>query len=246
MTIFRTFATLLAIIGTALVGSNASAEIVTLTGLDTNGQFNVNGVSTTGHVATLGVTSGTQTFTVLGLMVDGLTLDVDFTYLTESTGGTVANIGGNPFSYGVNGPSDPGDNEIDPGETLTFSGLNATTTTPGVTLTLNSAVFNGYNWRFSGGDNGETVNANWAGGVETAPGSGLFTNTGGSNDRANFVDPDPTSFTISGGTAGSANGFGVDSLTATFDLTATAIPEPSSLGLLGLGGIAAFSRRRRS
>ena len=120
-----------------------------------------------------------------------------------------------------------------------------TTDTPGVILTVDSAVFNGFNWRFSGGDNGETVDANWAGGVESPPGSGLFTNTLGSNQRANFANPDPVSFTISGGNPGS-NGFGVDTLTATFDLSATAVPEPSSMALLGLVGIAAVSRRRRS
>ena len=230
-----------------LFASSASADIVTLTALDTNGQFNVNGAGTTGHLATLDVTSGTQTFSVTDLVVDGLTINVDFTYLTESTGGTVANIADTIFSYGVDGAADPGDNEIDPGETLTFSSLNATTTTPGVTLTLNSAVFNGFNWRFSGGDDGETVNANFAGGEETADGSGLFTNIGGANARADFVISDPTSFTISGapGPTG-ANGFGIDTLAATFDLTATAVPEPSSLALLGLGGIAFFSRRIRS
>ena len=122
---FRFLNCSLAILGMAIFASNASADIVVLSGLDTNSQFNVDGVSTTGHVAFLGSPSGTQTFSVAGLAVNGLTIDVDFTYLTTTTGGTLGVVGNTAFSYGVNGSGDPPDNEIDPGETLTFSSLSA-------------------------------------------------------------------------------------------------------------------------
>lgn len=217
-----------------------AATTVTLTGLDTNSQFNVNGANFTGHAASLGVTSGTQTFSVTGLVIDGFTIDVDFSYLVTSTGGNVANVSGNAFSYGVDGDADPNDNEIDPGESLTFVGLSASTTTPGVTLTVDSAGFTGFNWRYSGGDDGETVDAEYTGGTETAVGSGLYTNTGGANDRANFTSAQE-SFTITGATTG--NGFGVDTLAATFVLTA--VPEPSAFALLTLGSLGFLVRRRR-
>jgi hypothetical protein len=232
--------TLSACLAVAIFASSASADlVVNLSGLDVNSQFNANGGSYNVTNTPLGVASATHSFTVPGLSVDGVMTDVVFSYDVVSTGGLIENITGNAFSYGVDGAADPGDNEIDPGETISFSNLSISATDPRVMLV--SSNFTGFNWRFSGGDTGETVDAEFVGGTETAPGSGLWTNTGGANARANFVSPQ-SAFTITGATTG--NGFGIDSISATFQLNA--VPEPSSFALIGLVGFACTFRRRRN
>ena len=84
----------------------------------------------------------------------------------------VANVG-NPFSFGVDGtgvPADPGDNEIDPGETLNFSSLNATATLGDAnagTFSVTSANFDFFQSRFPGG--GDVVLLTDASGNAIAP-----------------------------------------------------------------------------
>ena len=259
MTIFRTFATLLAIIGTALVGSNASADIITnitLSGLDTNNQFNsslgtpMNAVpgpiSTPTASTSFGVSSATFSYTVnaLDLTGDGSANDsVVFSYLADASADNVANVG-NPFSFGVDGTGDPGDNEIDPGESLFFSNLNAVATLGDAnagTFTVNSALFDFFQSRFPGG--GDVFTLTDGSGNAITPAA---TPDGGGNDPYDFsANPQPVFDIISS----AGNGFGIDSIAADFVLEftpANVVPEPSSLALLGLGGMFAFSRRRRS
>ncbi|MGD7654238.1 MAG: PEP-CTERM sorting domain-containing protein [Verrucomicrobiales bacterium] len=234
----------------ACVQAGATVTSLTLSQLDTNTQFGSSvGTAVSGSPGTLGLNSTTFYFTVNGLDLTGDATANDsvvFSFdITASGSDLVQNISGNAYSFGVDGTGDPTDHEIDPGETLTFSdlGINVTLGDSNAgTVNLNSAAFTGFNWRYSGGDAGETVDAEWTDGTETAEGSGLWTNTGGANARANFTTPQ-TAFTIAGGTAGSANGFGVDTIAASFEIEY--IPEPSSFALLSLAGLGFLTRRRR-
>ena len=161
-----------------------------------------------------------------------------------ATGGDVANVGSNTFSYGVDGTDDPGDNEMDPGEALTFSDLDAVVTFGGGatgSATIDSANFEFFQARFPGG--GDIVELTGADGSTLAP---VNVPNGGGNDPFLFdgspllVDdgqgnliPDPnggvssnpqTSFSVTAGSPPDLedpvpNGFGVDTIRARFMLT---------------------------
>ena len=94
-----------------------------------------------------------------------------------------------------------------------------------------SVAFDSYsNIRLRG--NGATLDVNGA----------ILTNTtNGNTDHATPVDPSVLSYTITGlqnGTSASGGGFN-------YAITYTTLPEPSSIALLSLGGLALLIRRRR-
>ena len=224
--------------------STASADvIVNLSGLDLNTQFNTTPGTAGAVLAPTGSSNITHSFTVNGLDVasDGSANDsVVFSYLVTASGpGAVVSGIGNPFSYGVDGSGDPPDNEIDPGESLAFSNLAASVVLGDSnvgTFSTDSANFNSFFTRFPGG--GDVVVLSDGSGnpipISTTP-------NGGGDDPYVFVSPQPA-FTVAS-TGG--NGFGVDTISATFDLRFTAIPEPSSIAMLSMAGLGLLVRRRK-
>ncbi|MEM6257205.1 MAG: PEP-CTERM sorting domain-containing protein [Planctomycetota bacterium] len=232
--LFKT-ASLVAVL--AVVSTSAQAATVNLTGLDINLQFNANGGNFTDVTAPLGATSATHEFVVTDLDIAGDSTandTVTFTYDVTATGGVVDLVSGTLFAYGVNGAADPTDNEIDPGEALTFDNLSASVVFGDPTtdvLQIDSATFTGFTWRFIGGDVGETI--------DVAIDGGLFTQPNGGGGVASTFDTPTSAFTVGG--APSGNGFGIDTIAATFELSA--VPEPSSLALLVLGGLAMVRHR---
>ncbi|MBX2851051.1 MAG: PEP-CTERM sorting domain-containing protein [Phycisphaeraceae bacterium] len=237
------FATCSLIAALSVAAGSSSALTVNLSGLDVNAQFNANGGSFGGVSAPLGAASATHSFTVTGLDVadDGSANDtVVFSYDVDATGG-VLSLMGNPFSYGIDGASDPADNEIDPGEALTFSNLAADVTlgdSNAGTLTLVSAAFVFFQSRFPGG--GDDVQLTGSDGV--TPVVPAVAPNGGGNDPYDFSADPQTAFTVTAGDGG--NGFGIDSISADFEFNFEPVPEPGSLALLGLGGLLIARRRR--
>jgi len=163
------------------------------------------------------VSTATHSFTVneLDLVGDGVADDsVVFSYDVEAINGNISLVNGTIFAYGVDGVDDPEDNEIDPGEGLTFSNLDAVVTLgdpTGVVPALVSADFTFFQARFPGG--GDVVLLTGANGETLTP---LATPNGGGNDPYNFGATPQPSFTVTADPASTGNGFGVDTITANF------------------------------
>ena len=229
---------------TFLVGTASAQTEIILRALDLNNQFDSFTTDAEGEVIPAGVegavsvpplltpggepdpalgplTTATHSFTVneLDVVGDGVADDtVVFSYDVTTTNGSIGLVNGTAFAYGVDGTDDPGDNEIDPGEGLTFSNLNAEVTLgdpTGVVPALESAVFTFFQARFVGG--GDVVLPTDANGNTITP---LVEPNGGGNDPYNFAATPQTEFTVTAGDNADPaiipNGFGVDTLSATF------------------------------
>jgi hypothetical protein len=223
--------------------ASANAEvIINLSELDTDSSFTTS-LGTAGAVSNpLGSTSATHTFTVSGLDVaeDSTANDtVTFSYDVASVGGNIAKIT-TYESYGVDGTADPAENEIDPGEGLTFDNLTATivfgdATTD--TLVVDNAAFTGFMTRWPGGGDVAGTSLTTVDDIAIAWDEGA--QDGGGNDTYTFTS-EQSDFKV---VSSAGNGFGVDSIGATFTLSV--IPEPATLGLVAaFGGAVLFIRRR--
>ena len=227
-----------------LVGSASGQTEILLRQMDLNAQFNSLTIDAGGTVIPAGVegavsvppllmpggdpdpnigplTTATHSFTVdqLDLVGDGVADDtVVFSYDVTSTNGDIARVDGTFFAYGVDGIDDPEDNEMDPGEALTFNNLNAVVTLgdpTGVVPALVSAEFIVFQARFPGGN--DVVLLTDANGNTITP---LAEPNGGGNDPFNFEATPQTEFTVTAGDnpdpALIPNGFGVDTIGANF------------------------------
>ena len=242
---------------TFLVGTASGQSEIILSALDLNTQFNSVTIDSAGEVVPAGVegtvsvppllmpggdpdpdagplTTATHSFTVdqLDLVGDGVFDDtVVFSYDVASINGDIARVLSTPFAYGVDGTDDPGDNEIDLGEGLTFSNLAAEVTLgdpSGVVPSLESAVFTFFQSRFPGG--GDALAVTDPDGNAIVP---LLVPDGGGNDPYNFAATPQTEFTITSvlnanGVGG--NGFGVDTLSATFTFSGGIVVDPAPVG----------------
>ena len=240
----RLFYALPLLASTFLVGTASAQTEIILRALDLNNQFDSFTTDSEGVVVPAGVegavsvppllapggepdpalgplTTANHSFTVneLDVVGDGVADDsVVFSYDVTTTNGSIALVNGTAFAYGVDGTDDPDDNEIDPGEGLTFSNLNAEVTLgdpTGEVPALESAVFTFFQARFVGG--GDAVLLTDAGGNTITP---LAEPNGGGNDPYNFAATPQTEFTVTAGDNADPaiipNGFGVDTLSATF------------------------------
>ena len=252
---------------TFLVGTASAQTEIILRALDLNNQFDSFTTDSDGTVVPAGVegdisvpplltpggepdpalgplTTATHSFTVneLDVVGDGVADDsVVFSYEVTSTNGSIGLVNGTAFAYGVDGTDDAEDNEIDPGEGLTFSNLNAEVTLgdpTGEVPALESAVFTFFQARFVGG--GDNVLLTDASGNTIAP---LNEPNGGGNDPFNFIATPQTEFTVTAGDNADPaiipNGFGVDTISATFVFAS----ETSDVlkGDVNLDGVANFS-----
>ena len=226
---------------TGLFNTNASAQVVVNLGaLDINSAFNTSAGLSGAVSAPLGSATVTHTFTVSDLDVaeDGSANDsVVFSYDVTATNGNVELVNDTAFAYGVDGVDDPGDNEIDLDEGLSFSNLNATVTfgdpVPEIVLTI-SAEFNSFFTRFPGG--GDVVNLTDENGNAISITSDI---DGGADDLYAFEFPQTAFSVVSGG----GNGFGVDTINATFTFTfgASGIPcDVNQDGMVDFLDIAPF------
>ena len=230
---------------TFLVGTATAQTEIILRALDLNNQFDSFTTDTDGTVIPAGVegaisvpplltpggepdpalgplTTATHSFTVneLDVVGDGVADDsIVFSYdVTSDQRKHWACKWHLAFAYGVDGTDDPDDNEIDPGEALTFSNLNAEVTLgdpTGVVPALESANFTFFQARFPGGN--DVVLPTGANGETLIP---LLEPNGGGNDPYNFAATPQTEFTVTAGDNADpeviGNGFGVDTISATF------------------------------
>ena len=260
---------LLAVFALSCAWANtASADIITdiqLSDLEGDGTF----LTDTGIVGDF-TDSGfgasrdfTYEVTGLDLAGDGTANDtilfgLNFTAASSVAGAGVAltSAGQSEAAFGV-GPDSANDggnsdiNEIGDNDGATES-LTLTTVDPIVTLgdgqILDSFTFNGFGGNVetffvsagAGGDANNTLVGATVGGVAALPGSG--------NGSVIQFD-DPTSDTIvfnSDPSATTNTGFYVGNFSANYTFDVAAVPEPSSVALLGLGSVLLIGRRRRS
>ena len=117
------------------------------------------------------------------------------------------------------------------GEGLTFSNLGAEVTlgdSSGVAPSLESAVFTFFQSRFPGG--GDVLAVTDADGNAIVP---LLAPDGGGNDPYNFAATPQTEFTVTSvenANGGGGNGFGVDTLSATFTFSGGIVIEAAPSG----------------
>ena len=181
-------------------------------------------VTGTGHTAS--TSSWVMQFTNLDILGDGGAYD-----------GTI--------TIGVT-TSDSGLNVNDNGSTSRFRiGGNETLTLTGATLVLSDSV-GSMNENLA-----SSLNVSFGGFTRTFDAGGLGAgNTGGTYTGEGIttpivIDTDPVeipggTLNLTANTTRSANLFGIGG-----DFTVTAVPEPSSAALLGLGGLALILRRRK-
>ncbi len=171
-----------------------------------------------------------QSYTVNGLTLDGDAIDDSITITFNITGSA-------DISYDIHATI-PAAHEYDisggtfnvAGESITFGtiALTAGTTSDGSTLQLNSATWDAVSYRRWHGDDISSI-------------AGSTTNI--TNNTAQEVALDDTSFTTAWVTG--TGSWNIDDYGFTLDVTSIPVPEPSSVALLGLGGLALVSRRRR-
>ncbi|GAA5496225.1 hypothetical protein Rhal01_02407 [Rubritalea halochordaticola] len=197
--------------------------------------------------ATIAITQGSTTdggadqtliFTVSGLTLDSFgagddSLVINLQLSATSSLDTVSGIGRSFEAWGVN------NSLIDVGETLTFSmGTAQVNLGAGTTDIVESVVFNGFTgfdllnvgagetFDITGTDNSDAT------GVSISQNQGYL--LGGGEQEQSFT------YVASG-----TGGMRIYEVTNSFTVTTTAVPEPSSVALLGFGGLALVMRRRR-
>lgn len=214
-----------------LASAANAAVIVTVSDTTPNGD---NGTGTRALSTTLGTVSAppaipTTTYTVTGLDLTSVgggaseTIAFDITY--SQTGGTGVQFNG----FGNIAVTGGDNNQVDNLETITATvSLNgATTFTGGVSL--------GFIEFTTGGTSNPGTDEFWD--IITASGTQSFQSPGNITSTfspSSFVTLDPVAGDNRNGTF-NVQGFVVE---------ITAVPEPASLALLGLGGMLVVSRRR--
>ena len=237
----------------AAFSSFASAQVITVGELDLDNSF-TSSTGTAGTVSILGdgvIDDNFESFsyevTNLDIAGDGTANDVvTFFFAAQAPFGnpdpTIAALDGSPFSFGVDAVGDPGDSEIDPGETLAFAGFRTEVDLGDANegdLTTSDSGFTGFLTRFPGG--GDVIQVTTLRGADIALSSDSEID-GGAEDLYLFDAP-IGSFRVN---STDGNGYGVDNISATATFTfAAAVPEPSSATLLFVGGVGFLIRRRR-
>ncbi|MGB6220460.1 PEP-CTERM sorting domain-containing protein [Haloferula sp.] len=228
---FSTFCA--AAVAASTLGADA-ATIITVNnssrpGISSGAGSTIEIAGATGIATKTGLASGSVVYTVTGvdLTSEGGTATESFSFTvtyTAANGTPAANGFGN---MAVNASTGTGtdNNQIDGDETLT--GIVSLTSSTFAGLGLNGFT----EYKGGGFQNGETATITHAGG------SLFLAKPGNSDSSSPFGSISGTSFTHTP-TSGGHN-------TEGFKIQFTAVPEPTSVALFGLGGLALIVRRRR-
>lgn len=215
-----------------LTAGGANADVVTFTAADAAGATLNAGTLAAITEPVDGTALTSQSYTVNGLTLDGDAIDdsvtITFTLAAFNNAGaatlnwdhttlTVREYDHNNGVFNVAGE----------GATFGTITMNAGTTSDGSTLVLNSGVFTELTYR------------RWAGAVdEVTSVVGDFTNI--ADNTSGVVALNDTTFTTTHVSGGSWQILNYD-----LAIDVTAVPEPSSMALLGLGSLFLVSPRRR-
>jgi hypothetical protein len=237
-------------LGLTVAASSANAATITLKLVPTGGTTVTNAGDTVSFhvIASIGNTDGNNTndgylksfFSVTSTEAAGAAgaagNQSQLTYSSQedtsrSQQGTVQNLDGNAdLEVGSNDPS-VGANYVAP-----FSGTSAKFGT-GNTTNPTDLDLGTMTWTYNGGSNPGATSA-LAIALRVAPGLGTLA----ANRTVGFTQ-DGTNYTLKGdGTSSTPAGASV----STQGFTVTVTPEPTSLGLLGLGAMGLLARRRRN
>lgn len=201
----------------------------------------ISAVTVSSNIATGGDTTHTYTY---GLVADGVSFDVSFDM--EATGGFLR---GNSSTIGIHSSTvaeasnGAGRNQVNSGEVLLFDNITISNEVGG-TVAFDGILRLHYNVADESADSGTVTigatilswnrlngDAPYEDADEVYDVLGAYTNAGGTGDIDSF------SVTATG------DDFRFGGIEMAF--TGTAVPEPSSTALLGLGGLALMLRRRR-